>query len=75
MFAIVGLRSLYFLIGSGIEKLHYLKYGLTVLLAFIGVKMMISEFVHIEVIHSLIVVFTILAITFAASILKARKST
>jgi len=75
IFAILGLRSLYFLIGSGIEKLHYLKYGLTVLLAFIGVKMIISEFVHIEVIHSLIVVFTILAITFVASILKARKST
>jgi len=75
MFAIVGLRSLYFLIGSGIEKLHYLKYGLTVLLAFIGVKMIISDFIHIDVVPSLIAVFTILAITFAASILKARKST
>jgi len=74
IFAILGLRSLYFLIGSGIEKLHYLKYGLAVLLAFIGIKMIISEFVHIEIIHSLIVVFTILAITFVASILKARKS-
>jgi TerC family integral membrane protein len=75
IFAILGLRSLYFLIGSGIEKLHYLKYGLTVLLAFIGVKMIISEFVHIEIIPSLIVVFAILGITFIASIFKAKKST
>lgn len=74
MFAIIGMRSLYFVIGSGIEKLHYLKYGLTILLGFIGVKMLISEFVHIEVAHSLIVVFVILGITFGASILKARKT-
>jgi len=73
VFAILGLRSLYFLVGSGIEKLQYLKYGLTVLLAFIGVKMLISELIHIEVIHSLIVIFTILAITFVASLLKAKK--
>jgi tellurite resistance protein TerC len=73
VFALIGLRSLYFVIGSGIEKLHYLKYGLTVLLAFIGVKMLISEFIEIDVIDSLIVVFSILGITFVASIIKAQK--
>lgn len=73
IFAILGLRSLYFVIGSGIEKLYYLKYGLTVILAFIGIKMLISEFIHIEVIHSLIVVFALLAITFAASIIRAKR--
>jgi len=75
IFAILGLRSLYFLIGSGIEKLYYLKYGLTILLAFIGIKMIISEFIHIEILYSLIVVFVILGITFVASIIRAKKST
>ena len=73
IFAILGLRSLYFLIGSGIEKLHYLKYGLTVLLAFIGIKMLISEIIHIDVVYSLIVIFTILGITFLASIFRKTK--
>lgn len=73
IFAMIGLRSLYFVIGSGIEKLYYLKYGLTVILAFIGVKMIISNFIHIEVTHSLIVVFSILGVTFLASFLKNKK--
>lgn len=73
VFAILGLRSLYFLVGRGIEKLVYLKYGLTVLLAFIGVKMLISEYVEIPIIPSLVVVFSILGITFGASLIKAKK--
>jgi tellurite resistance protein TerC len=73
IFAILGLRSLYFVVGSGIEKLYYLKYGLIVILAFIGVKMIISEVIHIEVIHSLIVVFGVLAITFVASIIRRKR--
>jgi tellurite resistance protein TerC len=60
-------------IGSGIEKLHYLKYGLTILLAFIGIKMLISEIIHIDVVYSLIVIFTVLGITFLASILRKSK--
>ena len=75
MFAILGLRSLYFVVGSGIEKLYYLKYGLTVILAFIGAKMLLSEIIHIEVIHSLIVVLGILAVTFVSSILKTKRNT
>ncbi|RDJ31223.1 MAG: hypothetical protein DWQ18_03390 [Crenarchaeota archaeon] len=73
IFAILGLRSLYFVVGSGIEKLYYLKYGLTIILGFIGVKMLLSEFIHIEVIHSLVVVFSLLGVTFTASIIRARK--
>ena len=43
VFAILGLRALYFLIGGMMERFHYLKPGLIVLLLFIGTKMMISE--------------------------------
>jgi tellurite resistance protein TerC len=43
VFAILGLRSLYFVLANIIGKFHLLKYGLSVVLAFVGVKMLISE--------------------------------
>ncbi|GAC1446440.1 MAG: TerC family protein [Pyrinomonadaceae bacterium] len=48
VFAILGLRSLYFLLAGSMDKFHYLKYGLAVVLTFIGVKMLIVA-VHIEI--------------------------
>jgi tellurite resistance protein TerC len=48
VFAILGLRSMYFLLAGGIERFHYLKLGLSVVLTFVGVKMLITYF-HIEV--------------------------
>ena len=56
VFAILGLRALYFLIGGMMERFHYLKPGLIVLLLFIGTKMIISEFYHIPTVTSLIIV-------------------
>lgn len=73
IFAILGLRSLYFVIGRGIENLVYLKYGLTVLLGFIGIKMIISEIYKIEIIHSLIVILIVLGATIGFSLLKKKK--
>jgi len=73
VFAILGLRSLYFVIGRGIENLVYLKYGLSVLLAFIGIKMIISEGYQIDIIHSLIVILSILGVTISFSLLKKKK--
>jgi len=72
IFAILGLRSLYFVIGRGIENLVYLKYGLTILLGFIGVKMIISEIYKIDIIYSLIVILTILGVTIGLSLFKKR---
>jgi tellurite resistance protein TerC len=74
VFAILGLRALYFLIGGMMEKFHYLKPGLIVLLLFIGTKMIISEFYHIETVTSLIIVFIILATVMIASLLKKPKT-
>ena len=48
VFAILGLRSMYFLLAGVIERFHYLKLGLSVVLTFVGVKMLITFF-HIEV--------------------------
>ena len=74
VFAILGLRALYFLIGGMMEKFHYLKPGLIVLLLFIGTKMIISEFYPIPTVTSLIIVFIILATVIVGSLLKKPKT-
>jgi len=74
IFAILGLRALYFLIGGMLERFHYLKPGLIVLLLFIGTKMIISEFYHIPTVTSLIIVFVILATVIVGSLLKKPKT-
>ena len=73
IFAISGLRALYFLISGIIQKFHYLKIGLTILLFFIGSKMLISEFYEIPTILSFIVVILILSVAIIASIIKTSK--
>ena len=75
VFAILGLRALYFLIGGMMEKFHYLKPGLIVLLLFIGTKMIISEFYHIPTVTSLIIVFVILSTVIVGSLLRKPKTT
>ena len=73
VFAILGLRSLYFAL-SGIEKyFHYLKFGLSAILVFVGVKMCIVDFYKIPVEISLIVIVFVLAIAMFASVLFPKK--
>ena len=48
IFAILGLRTLYFLLANMIHLFTYLKYGISLVLSFIGVKMLIADFVHIS---------------------------
>jgi tellurite resistance protein TerC len=68
VFAILGLRSLYFAL-SGIESyFQYLKYGLAIILAFVGVKMCMMDFVKIPVEISLIVIVFVLGISMFASV-------
>lgn len=69
IFAILGLRALFFLLDNFIHLFSKLQYGLAIILSFIGVKMIISPFYHIESIYSLIVIGGILAISVIASIL------
>lgn len=74
VFAILGLRSLYFAL-AGIEKyFRYLKYGLATILAFVGIKMCIVDFYKIPVEISLIVICFLLAISMIASVLVKRKT-
>jgi tellurite resistance protein TerC len=69
VFAILGLRSLYFAL-AGIEKyFQYLKYGLSAILVFVGVKMSITDLYKIPVELSLIIIAFILAIALLASVI------
>ncbi|WP_239176185.1 TerC family protein [Citrobacter werkmanii] len=63
LFAILGLRAMYFLLAGVAERFSMLKYGLSVILVFIGIKMLIVDFYHIPIAISLGVVFGILFVT------------
>jgi tellurite resistance protein TerC len=73
VFAILGLRSLYFLLAGVVEKFHYLKIGLAIVLTFIGAKMLIvSAGIHIPIGISLGVVAVVLLGSVAASLVWPR---
>lgn len=71
--AILGLRSLYFLLAGLMERFIYLRTGLAFVLGFVGIKMILSDQVHIPTGLSLGVIVVILAITITASIIVTRK--
>ncbi|MBP5430224.1 MAG: TerC family protein [Elusimicrobiaceae bacterium] len=66
IFAIIGLRSLYFLLSGMAGKFPYLKYGISVILFFVGVKMLLSHFVKVPIGASLAVIVGILALSILA---------
>ncbi|EIM76495.1 integral membrane protein TerC [Nitritalea halalkaliphila LW7] len=67
IFAILGLRALYFLLANSFDMFHYLQHGLALILVFIGSKMLLSAVFHVPPTLSLLVVFSILSISIAAS--------
>lgn len=73
VFAILGLRSLYFALAGIGKYFTYLKYGLAAILVFVGAKMCISDFYKIPVEISLIVIAFLLAISMIASVIVKRK--
>ena len=73
IFAILGLRATYFLLAGIMDTFHYLSHGLSLILMFIGVKMLIGEFFPISITFSLGVVGAVLAIAVMASIVRNRK--
>src|SRR5690606_27697342 len=68
-FAILGLRSLYFVLAGVMDKFHFLKIGLSVVLVWIGVKMLLLDVYHMPIALSLGVVATVLAASIVASLL------
>ena len=71
VFAILGLRALFFALSGMMDVFRYLKYGLAIILTFVGVKMLISHYVHIPIEWALFVVVFVLAISILISL--ARK--
>ncbi|MBS1985625.1 MAG: TerC/Alx family metal homeostasis membrane protein, partial [Bdellovibrionales bacterium] len=73
IFAILGLRSLFFVLEDFMDRFHLLKYGLAVVLCFVGLKMCADAFVHISSGVSLMVVCGILAGSVAASLARPKR--
>ncbi|MDN3708699.1 TerC/Alx family metal homeostasis membrane protein [Myroides ceti] len=69
IFAILGLRSLYFLLANSMDMFSKLHYGLAVILVFIGVKMLIMPFYHFDSMVSLAIIGSVLILSVAASLL------
>ena len=72
VFAILGLRALYFLLAAVLERLAYIKVGLAAVLIFVGAKMIVEPWLHISVAVSLAIVLSILTISAVASLLLKR---
>ncbi len=68
LFAILGLRSLFFALAGILNLFRYLKYGISFILLFVGIKMIIVKFFHVPVQISLLVIITTLAISVFASV-------
>jgi tellurite resistance protein TerC len=76
IFAILGLRSMFFLLVNIIHKFHHLKTGLAILLIFIGIKMLAHhwlESVGFRTLHSLVVIITILTVSIVSSLVFPKK--
>ena len=72
VFAVLGLRALFFVIAGALELFRYLHYGLSVILSFIGVKLLISGFYELPIPVALGVVVGVLLISVVASLLDRR---
>jgi tellurite resistance protein TerC len=72
-FAIIGLRSMYFVLNHFLKYFHYLHYGLGVILTFIGLKMVLVTYIKIPVFISLLVIFFTLFVTVLLSLAFPKK--
>jgi tellurite resistance protein TerC len=73
-FAILGLRSLYFALSGIMDLFHHLHYGLSAVLSFVGLKMILSDIYHIPIAASLGFIFLALALSVIASIIWPKKA-
>jgi len=73
VFAILGLRTLYFLLAGVLDRLTYIKFGLAAVLVFVGAKMLVETWMHISVVASLGIVVGILAVATIVSLVAKPK--
>ena len=72
LFAILGLRALFFVLAGAMDRFHYLKPGVALILLFVGAKMVASAWIHPSTVLSLAVIVTILAGAVGLSLLRPR---
>ncbi len=75
VFAILGLRSLYFVFAHVVDKFYYLKLGLAVILSYVGVKMVLADIYAIPTFLSLTIIVVVLAIAIVASVIRTQHLT
>lgn len=73
IFAIMGLRALYFLLADMAQRFHYLKYGLAVVLIFVGGKMLIVDLWHVPTVTSLLVICAVVTSSILISLAATKK--
>jgi len=73
IFAILGLRSLYFLLAAVVDRFYLLKYGLALILTFVGVKMLTERFFELDIVLSLVIILGILVVSIVASMIWPRR--
>lgn len=73
VFAILGLRALYFALAGITQYFHYLKYGLSAILVFVGVKMLVVDFYKVPIVYSLSTILGILIISVVLSLIFPKK--
>jgi tellurite resistance protein TerC len=72
-FAIIGLRSLYMAFASAVDRIYYLRYGVGTVLCYIGLKMILADYIHINSSISLVIILGILSISFILSEIRAHR--
>ncbi|MFM7662264.1 MAG: TerC/Alx family metal homeostasis membrane protein [Bacteroidota bacterium] len=74
IFAILGLRNLFFLLSNMLDKFYYMKYSLIIILIFVSLKMLLYDFFHFNAILSLVIILSSLLAGVLISLIKSRKS-
>jgi tellurite resistance protein TerC len=75
IFAVMGLRSLYFLLAAVVDRFHLLKYGLALILTFVGFKMLIERWIEIDIMLSLVIILGVLALSIVGSLIWTKRET
>lgn len=74
VFAILGLRSMYFALAGMMDLFHYLHYGLSIVLIFVGLKMIGAHYFHLPTVLALGIVVGVLGLSVVASLMKPKKA-
>lgn len=73
VFSLLGLRAIFFLIANILHRFYYLKHALSIILVFVGVKMLVVKFYHIHTSHSLAFIASVFILAIFASMIHQRK--